>query len=290
MSVEAPLEGRVALVTGGGSGIGLAIARRLGREGSTVVIAARGEKAEAAQAMVDEENIDGRVVEWDIARFSDYDKRFKELRRAVGGRAISDFVSSAAVLRDGYTHHVSDKNDTLVIKTNQQAPHRIAKRLIPEMRQAKDGTITFISSITGIHGHKLQTNYAQSKAANIALARSLAAEHGPKGIRANAIAPGLVDTEIISKMPERMKREFLDNTISGEPLSADDIAEATLATILDKDMNGQLVVVDDGHTAQTDQAGGDHEYYIPGQGFVVLEVIQTMIEEAKRLRKAATKQ
>src|SRR5581483_4304990 len=260
------------------------IADAYGNDGGTVVIAARGQRAEFAQSVIDASGWEGYVVECDVTQLRELGQRYEDVKAALGGRIVNDFFNSAAVLRDGPMHRMSDEDDDLVFTTNQRAAHQWAKVVIPDMRSAKDGTFTPISSIVGHLGHNLQVNYAQAKAANIALARSLAQEVGPKGIHANAILPGLADTEIIVNMPRKMRDEYLANTISGELMSPGDIAIAAIETILDPEINGRAIFVDDGFTAQTDLATPGDRYWVAGRGFMPLEEVQALVAEAKAAR------
>jgi len=202
-------EGRVSIVTGASQGIGEAIARDLAAEGAAVVlvdvqfdklegvvrsIADAGGKAEAHQADVADAAVVGRVV---------------AAVAAAHGR-IDHLVNNAGITRDGLLMRMREEDWDAVIRVNLKGTFNFSKAVIRTMIAAKYGRIVNIASVAGLMGNAGQANYAASKAAVIAFARSLAREVGVRGITVNAVAPGFIATAMTDVLPEDVKKAYLE--------------------------------------------------------------------------------
>ena len=176
--------GRSVLVTGGNRGIGLAIARRLAAEGDTVTVTSRsGDQVEGLE-----------VVRCDVREAGSVDAAFGEVEKAQG--PVEVLVANAGVTRDQLLALMSEDDFDLVLDTNLAGAYRVAKRAVRGMMKMRRGRLIFISSVVGLYGSAGQANYAASKAGLVGMARSLARELGSRGITANVIAPGFVDSDM----------------------------------------------------------------------------------------------
>ncbi len=190
------LAGKTALVTGASRGIGRSIALELGRAGAQVVVGYRS-GAEEAQAVAAE--IGGRAVQADVAEPD-------QARRLVEEAGDLDIlVNNAGLTRDGLLARMSDEDWQTVISTNLSGVFHTCRAVARGMMRRRAGSIVNITSIVGLHGNLGQTNYAASKAGIIGFTKSLARELGSRNVRANAVAPGYVDTALTQVIPEDLR-------------------------------------------------------------------------------------
>ncbi len=233
------LEGKTALVTGGSRGIGRAVALELARAGATVTIGYRSgaEEAEAVAAQTG-----GRAVQADVG---DPD----EARRLVEEAGQLDIlVNNAGLTRDGLIARMSDEDWRVVLATNLGGAFFTSRAVARSMMRRRSGAIVNVTSIVGLHGNAGQTNYAASKAGLIGLTKSLARELGSRGVRANAVAPGYVDTRLTDVLPEELRAAMLAATPLerlGEP---EDIAHAVRFLCSEEAafITGEVLLVDGG--------------------------------------------
>jgi 3-oxoacyl-[acyl-carrier protein] reductase len=195
------LEGRIAIVTGGARGIGAAISRALAGAGAHVILNYR-RSAEAAEALVAE--IGGEAVQADVST----EEGCAALLAAaeVHGR-LDILVNNAGITRDGLMLRMSDEDWRSVLSTNLDATFRLSRGACELMFRQRAGSIINITSISGIRGNPGQANYAASKAAVSAMSRSLAKELGRRGVRVNCVAPGFIDTDMVSAMNPKVVAE-----------------------------------------------------------------------------------
>jgi NAD(P)-dependent dehydrogenase (short-subunit alcohol dehydrogenase family) len=248
------LTGKVAIVTGSSRGIGQAIAEALADHGAKVVISSR--KAPACQAVADAINAkhgDGTaiVVPASISSKEELQTLVDETRRQLG--RIDVLVCNAASNPYyGPMGGISDEQFRKILENNVIANHWLIQMVAPEMLERKEGSIIIVSSIGGLTSSTMIGAYNISKAADFQLARNLAAEFGPNGVRVNCIAPGLVKTDFAKALwdtPEGEKRASTGTPLRrlGEP---DDLAGAAvyLASRAGAWTTGQTIVVDGGST------------------------------------------
>ena len=190
---------RNVLVTGGNRGIGLAIARAFVEAGDNVVITHRtGTPPEGLQGVICE-----------VTDSASVDAAFTEAEEKLGG-PVEVLVANAGITRDTLMMRMSDDEFDSVINTNLAGAFRCARRASKGMIRLRKGRIVFISSVVGLYGGPGQTNYSASKAGLVGLARSISRELGGRGITANVIAPGFIETEMTKATAERMGIPFED--------------------------------------------------------------------------------
>ncbi len=234
-----PLDGKTALVTGGSRGIGRAIALELARAGATITLGYHSgrEEAEAVAA-----EAGGRAVQADV---SDPE----QARRLVEEAGDLDIlVNNAGLTRDGLIARMADDDWRTVIDTNLGGPFFTARAAARGMMRRRSGSIVNVSSIVALHGNAGQTNYAASKAGIIGLTKSLARELGPRGVRANAVAPGYVRSRLTDELPDELRQTMLGSTPLGRFGEPGDIAGAVRFLCSDAAafITGEVLLVDGG--------------------------------------------
>jgi len=235
----ASLEGKTALVTGGSRGIGRAIALELARAGANVTVSYRSGKDEA-EAVAEEAG--AKAVQADVA---DTDEA-KRLVEEAGELHI--LVNNAGVTRDGLLARMPDDDWSDVISTNLGGVFHTCRAAARGMMKRRAGSIVNVSSIVGLRGNPGQTNYAASKAGIIGFTKSLARELGTRGVRANVVAPGYVDTRLTQVIADEMKQLMLANTPLGRFGTPEDIAAAVRFLCSDEAafITGDVLLVDGG--------------------------------------------
>ena len=233
------LDGKLALVTGGSRGIGRAIAEELARAGATVVIGYRSGADEAAEVAT---AIGGRAIQADVADAAD------AARLVDAAGELDILVNNAGLTRDGLLMRMSDDDWQTVIDTNLSGTFYTCRAVTRGMLKRRGGSIINISSIVGIHGNLGQTNYSASKAGIIGFTKSLAREVGGRGVRANVIAPGYVQTRLTEAIPEELQQGMRAATPLGRFGLPEDITGAVrfLASDESSFVTGAVLVVDGG--------------------------------------------
>ena len=239
MSGFCSLEGRLALVTGGSRGIGRAIAVELASAGAQVVVGYRSAAEEAEQVATE---IGGRAVQADLS----VPGEAAGLVEAAG--EIDILVNNAGLTRDGLIARMSDEDWRTVIDTNLGGVFATCRAAARGMMKRRSGVIVNLSSIVGVHGNPGQTNYAASKAGIIGFTKALARELGGRGVRANVVAPGYVETRLTDVLPEEARGMMLANTPLGRLGQPDDIAGAVRFLCSDEAsfITGEVLLVDGG--------------------------------------------
>jgi 3-oxoacyl-[acyl-carrier protein] reductase len=239
MTSFASLEGKTALVTGGSRGIGKAIAGELAEAGATVVI---GYQSAAEEAEAVASDIGGRAVQADV---SDPD----EARRLVEEAGDVDLlVNNAGITRDGLLMRMPDDDWRAVLDTNLGGVFHTCRAASRGMLRRRSGSIVNLSSVVGVHGNPGQTNYGAAKAGIIGFTKSLARELGSRGVRANVVAPGYIDTRLTQELPEELKQAMLQNTPLGRFGDPADVAGAVRFLCSDEAsfITGEVLLVDGG--------------------------------------------
>ena len=233
------LEGKTALVTGGSRGIGRAIAEELARAGASVVIGYRSGADEAVEVAA---AIGGRAIQADIAVAADAARLIAE------AGDLDVLVNNAGLTRDGLLLRMSDDDWQTVIDTNLSGTFYTCRAVARGMLKRRGGSIINVSSIVGIHGNLGQTNYSASKAGIIGFTKSLAREVGGRGVRANVVAPGYVQTRLTEAIPEELAQGMLAATPLGRFGTPADITGAVrfLASDASAFVTGAVLVVDGG--------------------------------------------
>jgi 3-oxoacyl-[acyl-carrier protein] reductase len=242
------LKGRKALVTGGSMGIGKASVLVLAGYGADVAFTYRKHEAEA-KAIASEVEKTGRKalpIRADVGSFEDAQKTVSQVGEAWGGFDI--LVNNAGVNWDGVLWKMSEEQWDSVIEVNLKGYFNFLRASVPHFKEEKRGVIVNVTSINGLRGKFGQSNYAASKAGIVGLTKSAARELGKYGIRVNAVAPGLIETEMVSAMPEKAKNKSLEEIVLGRLGQPEDVAEviAFLVSDMAKHVTGEVIKVDGG--------------------------------------------
>lgn len=198
------LDGRVAIVTGGGRGIGAAIARELAAAGARVVVNYRSDST-SAEAVAAE--IDGLAVQADVSTTEGCEAL---VHAATELGPVGILVNNAGITQDGLMLRMKDEAWESVLAVNAGGPFRMCRAVLPGMSRQREGCIVNIVSVSALRGNAGQANYSASKAAVVALTRSLALEMARRNIRVNAIAPGFIDTDMTSGLSDGQKTQATD--------------------------------------------------------------------------------
>lgn len=207
---------RVALVTGGNRGIGLATARRLAAAGDQVAITYRSEPPADAPRIT--------CVRCDVTDSESVDNAVSEVEATLG--PVEILVSNAGITRDGLILRMSDEDFTDVIDANLTGGFRVAKRVVKGMMRGRWGRMVFISSVSGLGGQAGQANYSASKAGLIGLARSLAKEFASRNVTVNVIAPGPIETDMLGQLDDGQLSSLVDMVPLGRVGTPDELAAA----------------------------------------------------------------
>jgi NAD(P)-dependent dehydrogenase (short-subunit alcohol dehydrogenase family) len=230
------VSGRVVLVTGGNRGIGLAIAQAFAAAGDRVAVTHRSSPPP--------EGLFG--VQCDVTSEADVDAAFSRVEAELG--PVEVLVSNAGITDDTLLMRMSEDSFTRVVDANLTAAYRVAKRATRAMLKVRGGRMVFVGSVVGLTGAPGQVNYAASKAGLVGLARSVARELGSRGITANVVAPGYVETDMTAGLTEARREEVQRSIPLGRTATPEDIAGVVvfLASDAAAYVTGAVVPVDGG--------------------------------------------
>jgi 3-oxoacyl-[acyl-carrier protein] reductase len=220
------MENEIALVTGASRGIGRAIALALGRQGARVAGTATTEAgAERIQQELTDQGIQALGLCMNVTRMDAVDAALARIADEFGG-APSILVNNAGITRDNLMMRMKDEEWDAIIATNLTAVFQVTKKCLRSMTKARHGRIINITSVVGFTGNAGQANYAAAKAGLVGFSKSLAREIGPRGVTVNCVAPGFIDTDMTSALPEAHREALLKTIPLGRLGQADEVAAA----------------------------------------------------------------
>ena len=242
------LDGKVALITGAARGIGKAIALKFASEGADIAFTDLVIN-DSAQETIREIEALGRKVKGyasNCAIFEETQAVVEEIVKDFG--RIDVLVNNAGITKDGLVMRMSEQQWDAVIDVNMKGAFNFLHAVVPVMARQKGGSIINMASIAGQTGNPGQVNYSASKAGLIAMAKSVAKEMGPRGIRANSIAPGFIISEMTDALPQAVKDEYLKMIPLKRGGTVEDIANTALylASDLSAYVSGQVIAVNGG--------------------------------------------
>ena len=241
-------DGKVALVTGAARGIGKAVALKFAAEGADIAFTDLVINDDANQTVAELEAFGRKVKAYasNAANFDETHAVVEQIKEDFGH--IDILVNNAGITKDGLMLKMTEAQWDAVIAVNLKSAFNFIHALLPIMMRQKGGSIINMSSVVGVHGNAAQANYAASKAGMIALAKSVGQEMGRKGIRANSIAPGFIETAMTHALPEEVRKGWMEKIPLRRGGTPEDIANVAtfLASDLSSYVTGQVIQVDGG--------------------------------------------
>ena len=242
------LEGKVALITGAARGIGKSIALAMAAEGADIAFTdlVIDETAEATRREIESLGVQAIAIASNAAKFEEAHDAVDQVIARLG--RVDILVNNAGITKDALMLRMSELQWDAVLTVNLKSAFNFIHAVSPVMLRQRSGSIINISSIVGVHGNAGQCNYSASKAGMIGLAKSIAAELGPKGVRANVVAPGFILTDMTEKLgPEVLKQweSKIPMRRGGTPAEVAKVC-TFLASDLASYVSGQVILVDGG--------------------------------------------
>jgi 3-oxoacyl-[acyl-carrier protein] reductase len=227
---------RTVLITGGNRGIGFSIAEEFVKAGHRVAVTARSGDGPAGSL----------TVRADVTDAASLDAAFTEVEEKLG--PVEVVVANAGITRDTLLLRMSEDDFTDVIDTNLTGAFRVVKRASKGMLKARFGRIILVSSVVGLLGSAGQVNYSASKSGLIGLARSVTRELGARGITANVVAPGFIETDMTAELPEQQQADYKKSIPAGRFATADEVAKVIVWLAGDDAgyISGAVIPVDGG--------------------------------------------
>ena len=242
------LEGKVAIITGAARGIGKAVALKFASEGANIAFTdlVIDENGLATQAELEALGVKAKGYASNAANFEETHNVVAEIVKDFG--RVDILVNNAGITKDGLMMRMSESQWDAVLNVNLKSAFNFTHACTPIMMKQRSGSIINMASVVGVHGNAGQCNYSASKAGMIGLAKSIAQELGSRGIRANAIAPGFIITDMTAALPENIREEWCKKIPLRRGGTPEDVAN--IATFLASDMSsyvsGQVIQVDGG--------------------------------------------
>lgn len=240
---------RVVIITGGSRGIGRAIALRFAEEKPKLVLLHYDPDDAAAKETLErlaDQGVQGEAHRIDVSNRGDVDRLFKEVLSRFG--RVDVLINNAGITKDGLLMRMSEDDWDLVLKVNLKGVFNCSQAVIRSMIKERSGCIVNITSVAGQMGNASQTNYAASKAGIMGFTKSLAREVGSRGITVNAVAPGYINTEMTSILPDKLKEAFLQQIPLARVGEPEDVAEVVhwLCSRGARYVTGQVIHVNGG--------------------------------------------
>lgn len=246
------LEGKTALITGATRGIGKAIALKFASEGADIAFTGRGENEtqiaslDSTRQEIEALGVKCTAYAGNASDFAQTEEIVQKIKEEFG--SIDILVNNAGITKDTLLLRMTEEQWDSVINTNLKSAFNFTHACLPIMMRQRGGSIINMSSVVGVHGNAGQANYAASKAGMIAMAKSVAQEMGPKGIRVNVLAPGFIETDMTSTLSDEIREEWKKKIPLRRAGQTEDIANAALylASNLSSYVTGQVIQVDGG--------------------------------------------
>lgn len=235
--------GKTVLVTGSSRGIGLAIAKAFDAAGANLMLHARSEIQ--AETLAEFQH-DVQVLQFDIADATATEASLKALYKQENFQGIDILVNNAGITKDQLAMGLTPEDFAQVVNVNLNGTFNVTQPVFKKMIRQKHGVIINLSSVVGLMGNMGQTNYAASKAGIIGLTKSLAKEGARRHIRVNAIAPGMIVSDMTAALPEATQAEILKNIPLARFGQVDEIAQTALFLAENDYITGQTITVDGG--------------------------------------------
>ncbi len=242
------LTGKTALVTGAARGIGKAIALRFAAEGANVAFTdlVIDENGQATEAEIAAFGVKAKGYASNAADFAQTEQVVAQVKEDFG--SIDILVNNAGITKDGLMLRMTEAQWDAVIAVNLKSAFNFIHAITPIMMRQRGGSIINMASVVGVHGNAGQCNYSASKAGMIALAKSIAQEMGAKGVRANAIAPGFIETAMTAALPDEVRADWCKKITLRRGGTPEDVANVAvfLASDLSAYVTGQVIQIDGG--------------------------------------------
>ena len=237
------LDGKVALITGAARGIGKAIALKFASEGADIAFTDLNinEAAEQTLKEIESYGVKAKAYASNAANYDETHEVVKEILAEFGH--IDVLVNNAGITKDGLMMRMSEQQWDAVLTVNLKSAFNFIHACTPIMAKQRGGSIIHMSSVVGVSGNAGQCNYSASKAGLIGLAKSIAKEMGPRGIRANCIAPGFIITDMTNALPEQVREEWAKQIPLRRGGTPEDVANVALflASDLSGYVSGQVI-------------------------------------------------
>lgn len=242
------LTGKTAIITGAARGIGKALALKFAEEGANIAFTdlVIDESGEETRKEIEAKGVKCLAYASNAANFEETAEVVKKIHEDFG--TIDVLVNNAGITKDGLMLRMTEAQWDAVINVNLKSAFNFVHACLPIMMRQRGGSIINMSSVVGVHGNAGQANYAASKAGMIALAKSVAQEMGSRGVRANAIAPGFIETAMTHQLSEEVRKEWMKQIPLRRGGQAEDVANVAvfLASDLSSYVTGQVIQVDGG--------------------------------------------
>lgn len=237
------LEGKTALITGAARGIGKAVALRFAQEGANIAFTdlVLNELVLETEAEIAAYGVKVKAYASDASNFEETHRVVDDIVKEFG--KVDILVNNAGITKDGLIMRMSEAQWDAVININLKSAFNFIHALTPVMMKQRGGSIINMSSVVGVSGNAGQANYSASKAGMIGLAKSVAAELGSRGIRANAVAPGFIITEMTGQLPEDVRKAWCEGIPLRRGGSPEEVANVCvfLGSELSSYVSGQVI-------------------------------------------------
>lgn len=239
------LKDKVVFITGSTHGIGAAMATAFAKQGAKLILNGRKELSEDLKNALEQENVEYQYLQADLTQV-DLDELSKKAWDLFG--QIDILVNNAGLAKDKMFIGMHEADFEKVLNLDLKVPFFLSKAVMKKMNKQRSGVIINLSSVVGLHGNAGQANYAAAKAGLIGLTKSIAREGALRSIRVNAIAPGMIDTEMTQKLSDRVKKNILEQIPLGRFGLAEEVAQGAVFLAQNDYVTGQTIVVDGGMT------------------------------------------